>query len=206
MARDWTINGPTLVKVKGGAHLSGILFPAPAELGLSTDAITISPKFIHRDVRVDDFGPSIPAEVMWQLAEVKITMSLVHYDRNILDYCTSESMGGTLPGPLGADDRPLQQFAFAGTLAPAGTPLGRGLNLFASGNNYLSVSLTSPELGWPWRFPTSYLNSNPYIIPLGTEKSIVQLSWRVIPYAPLTSEIICSGNILWDHDTESSTL
>lgn len=175
MARDFQINGECLVKVKGGAHISGFMFPEPAELGLAAEGIVIEPRFYHEDIRCDDFGPSVPADVMWNLAEVNIRMLLIHYDVNILDYCLSEAMGGTLfSGNIAMG---------AGIVAPAGVIMGGYKNYFASGWHYISLNLLSPVLGLPWRFRAAYLTGQPLKIPLSTEKTVVELNWRAIPYA-----------------------
>jgi hypothetical protein len=203
VTRDYVINGETLVKVKGNGALASSGFPGEAalwELGLASEAVRVVPRFSYQDVHTDDFGPNIPAEVMWMLADVRIEMVLVHYDRAVLDACISEAMGGiSFP---------------AGAIAPAGQCLGRGLPLFSSGNHYVSLSLMSPVLGVPWRFPASYLDSSPLIIPLGTERTLAHLSWRAIPYRlpawpgfnPSAivnnfrsgAEIVSSGIVLWD--------
>jgi hypothetical protein len=197
MPRDFVINGECLVKVKGGQHMSGRAIGDLSELGLSVDAVRITPRFIHADVKCDDFGPDIPAEVRWQLAEVGIRMVLLHYDEDVLDICLRESMGGG--NVLGA----------AGTMSPAGRPLGRGLPLLASGNNYISLNLTAPILDKPWNFPASYLTGPPVEIPLGVGVTAAVCNWRAIPYKPLvgsgrtfvlsghTQEIASSGVPLW---------
>jgi hypothetical protein len=206
MPRDFRINGETLVKVKGGAHLSGHVVGNLTELGLAVDQITVVPKFRHQELKVNDFGPDVPAEVLTMLAEVMIRMNLVHYDHSALDVCIAEAMGGT--GDF---------FTEAGTLAPAGTPLGAGIALHASGNHYISVNLLSPVLDRPWRFRACYLADQPIEYPLGTKASVVSLTWRCIPYTTFTSvvslstsgqptvggEILSSGVVLWDRTLDS---
>mgnify|MGYP001608992929 FL=1 len=108
MARDFIINGETLVKVKGSSSSS---ISTLSELGLAEKEVTISPRFYHSEMRADDFGPNIPPEVMWMLADVQIAMTLVHFDRAVLEACISESMGGSTFGVF---------------LAGAGTPMGGG--------------------------------------------------------------------------------
>lgn len=202
MPRDYIIYGETMVKVKGNGALSATLaggtdFLATLwELGLATEGVRIIPRFIHQDIHVDDFGPNIPAEVMCMMADCRIEMTLIHYDALVLDACITESLGSS-------------KFP-SGTLAPAGQTLGRGLPLFSSGCHYISLSLAASRLVSPWRFPTSYLDSHPLIIPIGTERTIVNLSWRAIPYKPLmpnfgqSEEIMSSGAVLWDFFQDSA--
>lgn len=178
------------------------------ELGLTADAIRIMPKFIHADVKTDDFGPDVPAEVMANIAELMVTLNLVHYDRYVLDVCLSESLGGVnfVPG----------QGGFMGySLAGAGTLLGRNRLAGASGCHFMGlniISATGDE--WNWRMPTSYLVQQPLVMPIGTRRSIATLSWRVIPYRPMTATLVgsgvyaiseaqSSGSVLWDHGVDS---
>ena len=193
MVRDYVIEGEVLVKVKGGAQWSGIGLGSPTELGLSSDQITIRPNFKHKDINITDFGPEIPVEVLWNLADVTITMNLVHYDRAILERCMIESMGG---GRFVIPTLPIGALAyFAGTMAPAGTALGNGKELFASGCHFISLNLLCAQSQFNWRFPSSYMCKTPVEIPLGTQASVVKVEWRAIPYSPLRyqSGILING-------------
>ena len=203
MARDFHIEGETLVRVRFGAHISGNV---RKELGLAQEDVIVTPNFRHRDVIIDDFGPNIPPEILWQLADVRIRMTLIHFDEHILDICTSESMAG------GVD----AVFKEAGTMAPAGHLMGGGGPLLSSGNHFIQVNLAAPQLGIPWRFFASYLCEQPLRYPLGTRVMAVGCNWRAIPYTPLISgssvvssasgnvnvfsalELISSGVRLWD--------
>ena len=164
------------------------------QLGLASEESRITPNYVHMDVKVDDFGPQIPAEVLAQMSDVNIAMRLIHYDRNVLDACLAESLG--LNGG---------NFA-AGIMTPAGYPLGQNLPVLASGCHYISLNLTSPQLNFPWRFPASFLTGPPVIIPLGTTTTIADLNWRTVPYARQTPliEIQSSGRVLWDHTPDST--
>jgi hypothetical protein len=214
--RDFQINGECLVRVKFGAQIPGSItniIPISgannsgsnlSELGLAEGPVKITFKSSHKDINADDFGPDVPPEVMANLAEASIEMTLVHYDNLILDYCISESMGGTVPGESSGG------FLYAGVLPGAGQLMGNGVPLLASGNHYISLNLDSPQLGFPYRFPSAYLE-NPTTIPLGTEYSETLLNWRAIPYAtPIlsgggdngTQEISSSGSVLWDHNPD----
>lgn len=200
MARDFIINGECLVKVKFGDQVRTTQFgidngnSAFFELGLASEGIRITPRYVHTDLRVDDFGPEIPAEVLSMLSEVNISMSLIHYDRNVADACLAESLGingGNF---------------FAGILPPAGSPLGNGLVVGASGCHYISLNLLSPQLQFPYRFRASYLTGPPAVIPLGTEATQLDLNWRTIPYVPQIAdrEVSSSGVVLWDHTVDSA--
>lgn len=205
MARDFIINGETLVKVKGMGALSQdptVVSPQPKlwELGLAADDVRVIPRFHHKDVMVDDFGPEVPAEVIWMLAEVGITMTLVHYDRGVLDRCLAESMGGWATG--------VQE---AGTLTGMGTLMGGGRPRFSENCHFISLNLLSPVLAQPWRFPTAYLAGLPAEVPLGTKRSLVRLNWRAVPYRPFfttadgttTQEIKSAGAVLWDREADT---
>lgn len=204
MGRDFVVNGETLVRVKGGSHTGSYLsggISVNTDLGLAVDSIRVIPKFVRKDIYVDDFGPDIPAEVLFMLGECTIQMGLVHYDPVILNTCVAEGMAGGGGGNLD------------GVMAPAGTPMGALIPVFSSGCHYVSLNLLSPQLNLPWRFRACYLNDPPFNLPLGTEKSIPMLNWRAIPYtAPQTAslstspgagpsppgELISSGIQLWD--------
>lgn len=187
MARDFIINGETLVKVKG---MTGTSIASVQELGLTSDETWIVPHFSHRDLHIDDFGPDIPPEVLWMLSTVTIRMTLVHYDNSILRTCITESMAGGTEG----------------TMVGAGTPMGGGADIFSDKNHYISLNLLSPNLSLPWRFRSTYLAEPPVEYPLGTGASLVRLNWRAIPYYPPTSvgELSAgtayrsTGRVLWD--------
>jgi hypothetical protein len=188
-----------------------------ALLGLSLDQVRVSPRFYHEDRLVDDFGPNAPVEVQWNLAEVNIRMVLIHYDKELLDVCWAESMGGDIPiknpqgGVFPAGFLP-RKVANTGNMNPCGTILGNGLPVLSSGNHFLHLNLSSPNLEFPWRFNASYLSENPTELPLGTDTTAVVLNWRCIPYVPLFTNVVItgggarsvielssSGAPLWDH-------
>lgn len=197
-----------MVFVQGGEHLLDQTeeneFHTLAyrqELGLTSDAIRVSPTFYHRDINTDSFGPNVPAEVMWNLAECTIHMNLVHYDSNVLAGCIQEAGAGGagVVSPAGE----------MGQMRPASALMGNGLPLLASGNHFIKLSIDCPIDDIPWIFPATYLARQPFIYPLGTGVSIVQLSWRAIPYVPLLQgtllpypEIRSEGARLWHHEVD----
>ena len=177
MARDIIINGECLVLVRGGANIP-LWANGAQQLGLAESNITITPRIKHKDINVDGYGPDVPADVMVNLADAMINMTLIHFDNTVLDVCIAESMGGLTQTQFFG-----LPVLYAGALPPAGTLMG-GLNqLYASGNHFMSVTLTSPVLGFPYNFPACYLAEHPISYPLGTKRSAVKLNWRAIPYA-----------------------
>lgn len=211
MPRDFIINGEALVRVRFGNHiisgsvgaLGSTTVPVGAdtplyELGLATEGIIVSPHLYHKNVHVNDFGgqEGPPSEVIPFPPECNITMTLIHYDHEVLDACVAESHGGKIPSTRGPT---------AGTLhGSTGIPLGCGRPLGASGNHYISVNISSPQLDFPWRFPASYLLTPPLEIPVGTKASVVQLNWKAIPYQTMVSgEIRSSGATTWDHGADA---
>lgn len=196
MPRDFYINGESLVYVRGGVHTA--LHPDPAytivnhkELGLTSEQIKISPTFYSTEVHCDGFGPNVPAEVMSNLADVRIGMDLIHFDPKILDTCIKEAMFGGASVPLGASDLP-----------DAGALMGNGGALYSSGNHFLSMFITSPNQTTPWFFPSLYLAGLPVEIPIGVGVSIVRCHWRAIAYKSLFSpgEMKSRGLILFNHN------
>lgn len=221
MARAYQINGESLLLIRFGAHMvSGcITGSAPVgnflyQLGLAERGVMISPNLNHMDVLIDDFGPNVPPEVLWNMADCIVTADLVHYDRGVLDACLLESMGGGVNTEI---DPALFPLPFAGgnngTMMPAGTPLGNWCPFQASGNHYMSLNITSPQENFPWRFLTTYMPVRPFILPVGTKRSVAQIMFRAIPYQdPLRHstggdtgyrEQLASGSIIWDHTLDT---
>ncbi len=197
MPRDFRINGPTLVLVKGSS--SDQILGDIKELGLSDQSIRVQLDIRHRDINVDAWGGEIPADVQCMLAGCNVIMSLIHLDLDVLDACIRASMGGTNA---------------IGFLPRTGARLGNDAARFAGGglnarNHYIGLNLTSPVLSKPWRFYTTYLQGIQEI-PLGAEKSIYQLNWRVIPYTqdPYSMLVANYGqggldHPLWDHTLDT---
>lgn len=175
MARDFYVNGECLVLVKGRTDSS---ISSLSQLGLAADPVRVTPVFRHQDINVDAWGQA-PADVQWMLAEMMVSMTMIHFDRTVLNTCIALSMGGGQPA--------------VGQMARAGTRLGGGVTRFMPGNNYIGLQLTSPVGGIPWQFFFTYLMDPPVEFPLGTEKSLLPLRWRVIPY-PLPSTSLPAGS------------
>jgi hypothetical protein len=187
MARDFFINGPSMVYVRGRTDLT---IASTTELGLTDAPIRVRPQFRHRPIKVDAWGDASP-EVQFMLGSVDITISLIHFDRDVLDVCLRESMAGATS---------------IGGLPTAGTRLGNNKPLFhpgtgATGNHFVQLSISSPIAGKPWRFFSCYMNGVPMDFPLGVEKSAVVTNWTAIPYdRDLYNGGVGSQNVyLWDH-------
>ena len=196
MARDFIINGETMVHVKIPPGIGGYLPADVYELGLAAEEVRIIPRFVYQDIKADDFGPEIPADVMWLLADVTIRMGLIHYNRDVLDTCLASSMAGTTN----------ISSKWAGTLVGAGTLMGNGKDVGSAGNSFIGLSLLSPNLlNYGWRFPAAYLADRPLDLPLGTNRTIALCQWRAIPYRPpglRTVETKSTGTILFDHNPD----
>lgn len=200
MGRDFQINGETLINVKG-PQLT--LIQNTIALGLASDEVRVIPRWIHSDIHVNDFGPDIPPDVQFQLAEVTIRMVLIHFDLNVLNTCIGLAMAQG--GGIG-----LNGAVVDGVCAGAGQPMGGGWPLYNSSCNLISLGLTSPQLSQPWTFLASYISTPPVEWPLGVKAMMVPLTFRAIPYVagtassngPLTlpAEITSKGVSIWNHN------
>lgn len=200
MSRAYTVFGEFLLYVSGG-RVGG-----KEELGLSADPFQLLPNYAHRDINSDGLG-AIPVEVMWNMTDAMLRVTLVHYDVDILNKCLCCAQGGG-----NFDETPGDVDSLDGTMAQNGRLLGnnRGLGTAANMLNTVYLSPTGDSSNQPYRFRACYLNARPLVIPLGTERSLVQLCWRVIPYQSIevdddgvmietSSE---GGVVLWDHETD----
>lgn len=174
--------------MKGG----GGLIPSTQQLGLSDGPIRFSLDFHHKDITVDAWG-EVPPEIQFMNAEARISMSLVHFDSSLVDLCLQASMGSA---------------PAVGAVPRAGTLMGSNAALGSSANSFISVNILSPVAGKPILFLACYLAQSPYEIPLGTEKSIIQLNWRCIPYPasppddPWQGGQGAAGTQLWTYATQ----
>lgn len=164
MARSIHVPGEAMVFVKGA---QGTAIASLSQLGLAASEVRITPVFKKMDVNVNAWGDA-PVDVQHMLAEVLISMDLVHFDRTVLDECIRLSMGGG--------------GASLGEVNRAGALLGNNLARFASGNRYIGLNIASPVSAKPWRFYYAYLADNPAEFPVGVQRSIVSCNWRAIPY------------------------
>jgi hypothetical protein len=196
--RQFVYPGPFIVRVKGGLQYSGGPIALVSDLGLTEGPITFTPKFNHRDMLVDDYGPFVPAAVQSQMTSVDVSFTLIHYDQEVLQICIESSMGNA----TGAPSRSPVAGGVAGTFVGQGRPLDAGRNMFMSGNCMISLNLFSISSGTiPIRVRSTYL-TNQVPFQLGTEVQAVQLTWRGIPYQPplLSGGEVVSGGIVIHDD------
>ena len=159
MARKFYIYGETLVYVKFTDQGEF------QELGMSSSPIEVIPRFIHQDKTTDSLGPEIPVEIMWQLADCRIAMNLIHYDDTILQTCVRESMGGKLADLFG--------------MAEPGTLMMNMAN--PTKGHTMVLGLRTIRKSKRWRFPSAYLAGQPLELPLGLDSSVAALNWRAVP-------------------------
>ena len=159
MALGYQTNGNTLV------HWDG------EELGYASEPISIVPQFYHTNVHADDYGPSAHAAILWDLAEVRVRMTLVYFDLAVYYDALKTAMGG---GDLGT-------FVGAGTLLTGGS---LSLLSSASGEN-------------DWTFPTAFLAEQPAEHPLGNERTLLRLTWRCIGINAAQAEVLSAGAVLF---------
>ena len=205
--RDFIINGETLVSVKGPVSST---LEDKSELGLALGPVRILPRSLRRNIFSDYTGSDVPRDLMTNLADVNIKMTLIHYDNRILAACIAESMGRSL-----TDQESITDSGSEGTLTGVGTLMGGGNQLFSPGCHYLSLYLSSPVLDYPWRFFTCYLDTPPIEIPIGVQKNLVELNWKAIPYMLPTSQlrikyiseesVSSKPALLWAH-TDTTTI
>lgn len=189
MARDFFINGESLVLVKGRQDQS--VLASLQQLGLSDDRIRVSFQTKHRDLTVDAWGEA-PPDVQWKNTTGTVSMTLIHFDPTVLEACLLESFAGNGTGLGRAGQR-------MGNNQPRFGPGGAG------GNHYIGLNIVSPVAAVPWRFYFAYLAEQPLEWPLGTEKSIVQLNWRIIPYTqdPYGNGLGSSNTPFYDHTLDT---
>src|SRR3990167_3573754 len=163
---------------------SGAFPTGRVALGLAEGPIVVTPIFKHHDMHTDDFGPDIPADVMWMLAEAHIDMTLIHFDNNVLETCIALAMAGS---------------GTEGTLIGAGRLMGSAIPLGIVSNNYIELSISSQVLARPWRFPASYLMDQ-MDVPLGTQRTAIKLKWRAIPYVSASRSLMNGAKTFGDND------
>ena len=187
MARDFHINGESLIYVKGAA---GSTVANLAELGLAEGPVSVTIDTRHLDINLDAWGTQIPADVQVMNSAANISMGLIHYDREVLRECLRLSMGGPTT---------------EGQVARAGTRMGANNARFAAGWKFISLNIASPIDGLPWRFYNAYMTGPPMVYPVGTEKTVTVLNWRAIPYTtdPWQGGNGSANQILWDRTLDS---
>lgn len=165
-----------MVSVKGA---STSYFANLTQLGLSSDPISVTFYHGHKDMKVDAWGGPGggigPPEIQFFGGDARITMTLIHYDPVVLDACVMESRG--IPSVLFAGNTSTN-----GILGRTGARMGNNSPRFGADNHFISLNISSPVAGKPYRFWYTYLAEQPLIFPLGTEKTVAQVIFRAIPY------------------------
>lgn len=198
MARDFQINGESMISVRGSS--SAELINEVQELGLTESPIRVSVEENYMDMIVDAWGNRVPADVQVMPGAATITMPLIHFDRQVLEDCMRESRGGATGTAT----------AGPGTAGRAGIRLGGGGLRFSAACHYFSVYISSPQSAIPWRFFFCYMPGTPYEYPLGTERTVALVTFRCIPYCgedPYSGGLTYGGSttadgsfnaLLWD--------
>lgn len=184
MARAYYVNQESLVKVKAGAHVTS---PAAMSgggvvvLGVAETGIEVTPGYDYHEV-LTDRGGTKPCEIMTTMYDVRVKMNLIHFDLDILRVCEDQALG---KASLTAAD------------GKAGYLLGNNLSLYASGNYFMGMSI----VGSPWTLPAAFLDQRPYMFPLSTERSRVELNWRGIAYVTIGGDgTETTQNFVWDYN------
>lgn len=165
MSRGFQVPGECMVLVKGN---SASAIASLSQLGLTEDSVQVTYTYRFQDIKVNAWGNmGPPPEEQCFLAEVNVSMNLVHFDEAVLKECVRLSLAGA----------PVE-----GQMPRTGALMGGQAARFAVGNNYIGLNLTSPVAGNPYRFYYARLANNPFSVPMGTERQVATLNWRVIPY------------------------
>ena len=170
--------GEVLITVKIGAG-------ATQELGLAEGPVQWNPVFRKLDVIVNAFGQG-PWDLQQMALEASISFGLVYFTPSVLDACIAASLAGA---------------PAAGQNARAGARMGNNVAAGAAGSNFISLGLSSPVGGKPFRFPAAFLSDQPLTWPLGAERSVVQCNWRAISYAATPYSL--AGAVCWDNQAQS---
>lgn len=179
-----------MVAVKGRSDSSiGTL----TNLGLTDSPIQISVEYKTLPIKVDAYG-DVPPESQAMGMYAHVSMTLVHFDYEVLMACVREGQGSS---------------PAIGQLGHAGSLMGNGLARFAPGgalgNHFIGLNIISAAGSQPWRFLNCMLAENPMQFPLGAERSLVQLKWTAFPYSvdPWNAGSGSYGVPLWDHTLDS---
>lgn len=185
--RDIFENGVVMVGVTGNSISS---IPTNTNLGIADTPVRMEFEFNHDPITTDAGGRFVPMDVQGFLGTAIVSFNLIHFDKTVMREVMRLSQGA-----------PAQD----GTLTRAGKRLGGNNARFAPGWNYVSLNLSSPIGLLPWRFLNAYLTGRPVQWPLGTERSLLQVNFRVIPYTtdPWNNGAGAEGLVLYDHGTDA---
>lgn len=172
MARDFFINGESMVTIASAGS-----YPSGVQLGLTEDQVRVTVHEVHDDLRVEAWG-KVPPELQNMGSTAEIHLRLIHYDFAVLYELQRLAMGGG---------------AAVGEIGRAGTRMGAN-KLFSD------LWIASPVASQVYHFFYTYLARN-YTIPLGTEKSVVDCTFRAIPYTadPWGGGVGSLNALLWNN-------
>lgn len=190
MGRNYYVNGETMMKVKGRSDSS---IGSLSDLGLNADSVVVQVMNMRLDIIVDAYGKA-PPETQFMGAFAECTHTLVHFDRSVLNTCIQEGWGSS---------------PALGQLGHAGSLMGNGLARFAAGgvngNHFIGLNIISALGADPWRFLHAVLAESPVTFPLGTERSLVGLRWKSVPYSidPWNNGNGSYSVPIWDHTADT---
>lgn len=147
---------------------SGSAIAGAAQLGLAPDPIQVTLNEHSKPLIVDAYGQDNTIDEQVFGGDALINMTLIHFSAIALSECTR----------LAWASAPTE-----GTLGRAGFRRGNGVALGAAGSSFINLNIASPIAGLPYNFPAAWLAERPVVIPLGTEKSMVRLTWKACAYS-----------------------
>ncbi len=159
MARDYYINGQCLVSYNS------------QELGLTDNngKVTITPNVHYLPIEVDGWGSAETSpERQCFLVHCTISMTLVHFDKDVFKTAMVNSTQGSAEGTM-----------------------PRGGTLLGANGGYKTLSLSSPgPVARTWSFPSTFIKDH-YTLPIGAERSLLEVVWQAVAY---TADPYNSGN------------
>lgn len=191
MALGLVIHGETVVKVTGAGVFTD------TEIGYSVEPIEVQPHLFWYNVPTDDYGRQVPVEKLAMLGVTKIRMTLVYYDQNHVQTLLARAQAGLYT---------TGQVQMGG----AGKPLGGGGLIGTASNNLVTLTLVSVDgQDAPYIFEACHLYEQPVVIPLGVERSLMQLTFESFPYfngaygGVGSTELISANTKLWQREASS---
>src|SRR5437868_1583320 len=117
-------------------------------LGISADGVRGSLREFGEPVFVDTFGPDVPGDEQYFLADGILRLRLIWWDEAVLQRVRARTATylGLAPGVGGVD----------GQVGSAGMLWRTGLG-GSNGSMYFGLSIASPVEGLPWGFPQTRL-------------------------------------------------
>lgn len=181
MGRVFYVAGEVLVQVKGatGGSLASL-----TNVGVAEGPVAISFQGKPDPILTDPTGKGVPIDYQTFGGMASISMTLIHFDKAILERMAILGMGGTFPGTMGR----------------AGQVMGNGAARFASTWLYFGMNLTSP-VGSGYNFKACLIDSQ-YTFPIGTERTATQVTIKAIPYVADPASGLNLA-VLWDQTLDT---